>query len=129
MQSSIAGCTYKSSKPALIKKILVIATVLGFFYACTKETEATPSDDCSSTPKSFSADVNPVIQASCASAGCHGSASNNGPGALLTYSQVFNARSAIRSAVSSGRMPKNGSLSASQKTAILCWIDNGSPNN
>ena len=129
MQSSRAGSTYYIRTPALIKKIFVIATVSGFFYSCAKETEATTSDDCSNTPKSFVTDVNPVIQAFCGSAGCHGSGSNNGPGALLTYSQVFNARSAIRSAVSSGRMPKGRSLSASEKTAILCWIDNGSPNN
>lgn len=126
MRSSIAGFGFKV---ALIKKIFVIATVLGCFYACTKETEATTSDDCSSTPKSFSTDVNPIIQASCASAGCHGSGSNRGPGELLTYSQVFNARSAIGSAVSSGRMPKGRTLTSSEKTAILCWIDNGSPNN
>ena len=128
MQSSSAVSTNHNSRPRLIKKLFLVAAVLGFFYACTKETATKSSDDCSSTPKSFSIDVNPVIQASCASSGCHGAGSNSGPGALLTYSQVFNARSAIRSAVSSGRMPKNRSLTTSEKAKIICWIDSGAPN-
>jgi hypothetical protein len=74
--------------------------------------------------------VNAIIQTSCATgSGCHGSGSLNGPGPLLSYLQVFNARSAIRSAVSSGRMPPNGALSATQKNSIICWIDSGAPNN
>lgn len=82
------------------------------------------------TVRTFSADVNPVIQSSCAtSSGCHGAGSNSGPGPLLSYQQIFNVRSTIRSEVSSGRMPPNGGLSAAQKSAILCWIDNGAPNN
>ena len=128
MHSSSAVSTNHNSKPRLIKKLFLVAGVLGFLYACTKDAATTTSGDCSSTPKSFSIDVNPVIQASCATSGCHGAGSNNGPGALVTYSQVFNARSAIRASVSSGRMPKNGSLTTSEKAKIICWIDNGSPN-
>jgi hypothetical protein len=131
MHSSSEVFTNHNSKPVLIRKLFLIVGILGFFYACTKDTAptaATTSGDCSTTPKSFSIDVNPVIQASCASSGCHGAGSNNGPGALLSYSQIFNARSSIRSAVSSGRMPKNGSLTAAEKAKIICWIDSGSPN-
>ena len=128
MNSSSAVSTNHNSKSRLIRKLFLIAGVIGCFYACTKDTAAKPSDDCSSAPKSFSADVNPVIQASCATSGCQGATSNSGPGALVTYSQIFNARSAIRSAVSSGRMPKNRTLTTSEKAKIICWIDNGSPN-
>jgi hypothetical protein len=128
MNTSSAVSTNHDSKPRLIKKLFLIAGVLGCFYACTKDTATKSSDDCSSTPKSFSTDVNPVIQASCATSGCHGAGSNSGPGALVTYSQIFNARSAIRSSVSSGRMPKNRSLTTSEKAKIICWIDSGAPN-
>jgi hypothetical protein len=85
---------------------------------------------CSGSAKSFTTDVNPVIQGSCAtSQGCHGVGSTTGPGPLLTFSQVFNARASIRSTVSSGHMPPNGVLSSTQKNAIICWIDAGAPNN
>jgi hypothetical protein len=86
--------------------------------------------DCNTVAnKAFAADVNPTIQSSCAIGGCHDAASTNGPGPLLTYSQVFNARTTIQSAVSAGRMPKTGSISTSQKNSILCWIESGAPNN
>lgn len=81
------------------------------------------------TNKAFAADVNPIIQSVCAVSGCHAAGSSNGPGGLTNYSQVFNARSAIRSAVSAGRMPQGSTLSASQKNSIICWIDSGAPDN
>ena len=119
------------SKSHLIKKTLVIAAVFIFLFACKKSVDpATNSVDCSGPAKSFATDVNPIIQASCATgSGCYGSGSNNGPGPLLTYSEIFNARSDISSAVSSGEMPENGSLTAAEKSAFICWIDNGAANN
>ena len=83
---------------------------------------------CTSTP-SFANDVNPIIQSTCAVSGCHDAVSSNGPGALITHQRIFDARSSIRSAIISGTMPKNGSLTTAQKTAIVCWIDGGAPNN
>lgn len=115
--------------------------VIAFFsalilFACTKEgggnnTSGGGTLDCSTvTNKAFALDVNPIIQSSCASSSsCHGSGSVSGPGALTSYSAIFNSRTSIRSAVSSGSMPKNSVLTTSQKNSILCWIDNGSPNN
>jgi hypothetical protein len=79
--------------------------------------------------KSFANDVNPIIQASCAISGCHNAGSTNGPGALTSYQQIFNARSNISVAVGNGTMPKTGSITADQKNAILCWISGGAPNN
>jgi hypothetical protein len=110
-----------------ILTLLVFSSII--IISCGKDNE-NPVSDCATTAKSFSADVNPIIQSSCATnAGCHGTGSINGPGPLLTYNHVFNARSSIRSAISNGSMPKNGSLSASQKASIICWIDNGGSNN
>lgn len=85
--------------------------------------------DCS-TSKSFATDVLPVIQSTCATnTSCHASGSIEGVGALTNYSQVFTSRFSIRDAISSGRMPKTGSLSNAQKSAIICWIDAGASNN
>ena len=83
---------------------------------------------CSPT-KSFATDINPIIQSTCAVQDCHAAGSSNGPGALTTYQRIFDSRTNIRSAVSSGTMPKTGSLSTDQKNAIICWIDGGAPNN
>ena len=117
-----------SPKFRLLKFSLPVFTLLFIIHACSKKPEFTP--DCSGSAKSFANDVSPVFQTSCAiDSGCHAAGSGNGPGPLLNYSQIFNARADIRSAVASGHMPLNATLTASQKNAILCWIDNGAPNN
>ena len=103
--------------------------LLVLVFACSKNTSGFTAD-CSGGTKSFANDVNPVIASSCATnAGCHAAGSVNGPGALTSYSQIFNARSDIRSAVSLGTMPQNGSLTIAQKNSIVCWIDAGALNN
>jgi hypothetical protein len=113
-----------------MKKCIFLLLVICSVYACTKNKENETSVDCSGQAKSFALDVTPVFQASCTTgSGCHGSGSNNGPGTLLNYTQIFNARADIRSAVASRHMPLNGSLTATEINSILCWIDNGAPNN
>lgn len=109
-----------------------IAAVM-FFIACSSDKDETLNpggDPCSNVPVSFSANVAPIIAGSCAAnAACHGDGSVNGPGPLLNYTHVKNAASQIQSAVVSGRMPKQGTLSASQKNIINCWVEKGALNN
>ena len=102
-----------------------------YLISCSKDGgDDNDTVDCSTvTNKAFAAHVNPIIQSSCNVASCHAAGSTNGPGPLTNYTEVFNARVAIRSAVSSGTMPKSSSLPASQKNSIICWIDSGAPNN
>jgi uncharacterized membrane protein len=89
----------------------------------------TPGTDCTTTAATFT-QANAIIQSSCSkTSSCHGSGSNNGPGALLNYNQIFSARTSIRSAVQSGIMPQGGVLSATQKATIICWIESGGANN
>jgi hypothetical protein len=111
-----------------MKNMSIIITVLCVVLACNKPSPGSSDPvDCSGPAKSFANDVNPVIELMCGA--CHGRGSTNGPGELSSYSQIFNARIVIRGAVISGQMPQGGSLTAAQKNAIICWIDNGAPNN
>jgi len=122
----------------LSKKIGVVLIVTAVLFACSKSTDTkvnTDSNnggsiDCGNVPKSFTVDVNPIIQTKCATgSSCHGAGSINGPGALLSYSVIANAHADIRSAILSGLMPKNGTSTSAQKNTIICWIDNGALNN
>ena len=98
--------------------------------ACSKTSVDLSTVDCSGVAKSYATDVSPIIKSNCAiNSGCHGVGSASGPGALTTYELIFNARSLIRAAVASGKMPQNSTLSAIEKNNILCWIDNGASNN
>jgi hypothetical protein len=121
---------YHGVKNRVIKTTTVVAACVGIFSSCKKSADTTSSVDCMGIAKSFVTDVNPIIQNSCATnSGCHGSGSHNGPGELLTYTEVFNSRSDIRTAVFTGAMPQTGSLTTAQKASIICWIDNGALNN
>ena len=116
--------------------IIIIAALVGGVAACHKQPNGNggapptppPPSSCSSVSAKFSADVNPIIQNSCAIGGCHGSASNNGPGPLLTFDQIKNAAASIKSAVVSKSMPRGGALSNAQIQQISCWVDNGARN-
>lgn len=85
--------------------------------------------DCNTVAKSFATNVSPLIASSCAKSGCHNAGSTNGVGPLTTYEQISAVKSQIRSAVSSGNMPKDATFTATQKATITCWIDAGAQNN
>jgi hypothetical protein len=117
--------------------ILSMLAIIFITVSCSKSSDGGGgsggggSTTCSGvTNNKFAADVNPIIQAACSlNSGCHGTGSSNGPGELLTYTQIFNARVSIKSSVVSGTMPKSGSLSTAQKNSIICWVDAGGQNN
>jgi len=122
------------------KNILFILGAILIIASCSKSSDSGGNGgggggggggvNCAGVNSAFAARVNPIIQGSCATdASCHGAGSLNGPGPLLTYTQIFNARAAIKAAVAAGTMPKTGSLSIDQKNSIICWVDAGGPNN
>lgn len=121
------------------KTILVIVAAFFIIASCSKSGDdggggnggggGGGSINCAGVPSAFAANVNPIIQSTCAIATCHDAGSVNGPGPLLTYAQISAARVAIKTAVGNGTMPKTGSLTAAQKNSIICWVDAGGPNN
>src|SRR6478609_2563542 len=77
--------------------------------------------NCTGVASAFAANVNPIIQTKCATdATCHGAGSANGPGPLLTYTQISSASVTIKTAVASGTMPKTGTLTTAEKNSIIC---------
>lgn len=133
-----------------MKKALIICTstfmLLLFFESCSKSSGGGTGGggtggggtgggggftvNCSTvTNKAFAADVSPIVQSVCAVSGCHAAGSTNGPGSLTNYTEVFNARTRIRTAIQNGSMPQGTTLSNAQRGSIICWIDNGAPNN
>jgi hypothetical protein len=112
----------------VIKGNIACLCILSLLFSTCKK-EKTFSPDCSGPAKSFASDVSPVISSNCATSGCHAAGSTNGPGPLTNYSEINASKSRIRTAVSTGVMPKNGKLSDDQKNKIICWIDAGAANN
>lgn len=108
-------------------RLIIILFFAGFMlFSCKKSETNTSSSNTNYTPncsstKSFSADVLPLINASCNTSGCHSNYS--------TYAQISAGKTSIRSRVLNGSMPKNATFSNAQKDIIICWIDAGAPNN
>jgi hypothetical protein len=117
-------------KSTTLAVFIVLVVILA--NACKKdngEDQGSGTVDCGTITTSFSGSVSPLMGTSCAKSDCHNSGSTNGPGALTTYTQIFNARTQIRTAVANGSMPRDASFTAVQKATITCWIDAGAPNN
>lgn len=118
------------------RKLIILFSIPIMVLSCSKSSDNSGSgggsstNNCSGVANKFAADVNPIIQTKCATnAGCHGSGSTSGPGPLLTYTQISNAKTAIKTAVNNGTMPQTGSLTTAQKNSIICWVDAGGLNN
>jgi hypothetical protein len=105
-----------------MRKLIVVALIsIGLWTGCSKisnsNTSYTPS--CSGAVKSYKTDVAPIIRTYCA--GCHSN--------LSTYASLSADRNNVSGQIESGSMPRGGSLTTTQKDAVLCWISSGAPNN
>ncbi len=120
-----------------MKIILTLQLVLLFFLvSCTKD-KAAPNQvfipsDCDSIAKSFSADVQPIINNSCV--GCHNSSSPGAGYNFDNYSDINSNLTVFFKTINhdNGVVPmpyQQGKLSDSLIQVIDCWIESGAPNN
>ncbi len=78
---------------------------------------------------SYSTDVAPIISQSCGVTNCH-DGSNSFRSTLTNYTGLFNNRLGSLSRINSGAMPKSpGTISNADKQTVLCWLEDGAPNN
>jgi hypothetical protein len=109
-----------------MKRISLLFIIFITLYSCKKSDGATSEIPCNPSV-SFAATVKPIFINNCAIKDCHDG--NNMPAIADTYIQSRDNSPQIKFAVENGTMPKGFKLSATDKAAILCWIDNGSKNN
>ena len=77
------------------------------------------------------ADIESIISSNCATSGCHAAGNGAGRQPLSTYNEVKSAIESftLKNRVESGTMPKGFSLSNTDKTALINWINQGYPEN
>jgi uncharacterized membrane protein len=117
-----------------IKKWIIPAMAGLLLAACSKDSSnnsgGTPPANCDAVSTTFAANVLPLMQTRCSTgSGCHGTGATNSGGPLTNHAQISARASNIRSQVNSGAMPKGSSLTAAEKSIIICWIDKGALNN
>jgi hypothetical protein len=108
----------------MMKKI-VLLMLLCVGMSCSKNDSSSTVSVCDPAT-SYKSTVKAIFVASCSSAGCHDG--NNLP-SLADYQTAHDAAAQIKTAVANGVMPKNATLSASDKAALICWLSNGAQNN
>ena len=104
-------------KITIVLFIVIVGVVTGCYY--DKEQLLTPPKSGTTTcPNySFTNDVNPIIQTSCnQGSGCHAAGSTNGPGSLVTYTEIKNASAQMQASILAGRMPLGSALSTIRYT-------------
>ena len=127
----------------LMRKILCIVLVLALFWGiqCTSDKAPKPETNNQSKQKcaekpGFQKSIKPVFTNTCATAGCHGSATAAGGYVLKEYKDIKDAvlngkvLCAIKHESGCSDMPKNSDkLADSTICAIEQWAENGAPDN
>lgn len=101
--------------------ILIFCT----FWGCKKNDTAQTITLCDPST-SYKNKVKAILISNCTSSGCH---DGNPLPSLADYLTAHDAAQQIKTAVSNGVMPKNATMNATDKAALICWLQNGAQNN
>lgn len=118
----------------LLLLALGLLVLPGCYY--DNEEELYPNNFCDTTIVTFANTINPIIQAKCATPGCHVQGGQGaGVGIFTTYNAIMpqvNNGKLLRSITrdpAGTPMPPSGSLSACEIDKIKLWIAAGAANN
>jgi hypothetical protein len=114
-----------------IKNIQIVLTIISITiigFACSKGSDTANAVATTCNPNtSFSQTVLPILNTNCNLSGCH---DPNNAAELNNFTVVHDNAAQIKASVVSGRMPKGKFFfNATDKAALICWIDNGAKNN
>jgi hypothetical protein len=117
-----------------MKKVIILSSVLAvvFIYACKKKSITTY--DCAGITPTYIANIKPIMDANCATSGCHSASKKaagidlSSYGATKAYSSNDKFIKSIQHISGTEAMPKGGSkLSEENIKLIYCWTNNGTP--
>ena len=103
------------------------------FQSCVDHNLPEPEVGGCSATVSFADEVNPIISTTCAIPGCHNG--DNGADKNWTiFSNLQSNKDDVKDRITRppgapGHMPAVGSITDEQIQTIVCWVDQGAPNN
>ncbi len=108
------------------KKIMIMVfSIIAIGYGCSKESANNTTASCDPNI-SYGKTIKQMFSTDCNTSGCHDDITIT---SLANYQTLHDGATQIKNSILSGRMPKNQTLSAIDKNAIICWIDSGYKNN
>jgi hypothetical protein len=113
-------------------KYIPFVMALLLLFSCYKdnEEELYGNTNCNTAEVSFSKDIQPLVQAECATSGCHVQGGNG-----IIFENYQNVKDKVDKGSLKNRvvvlkdMPPNSSLSSCQIAHVEAWINAGAPNN
>jgi hypothetical protein len=114
-----------------MKKIIVLSAILAMGWtSCTFEKGEAPSLGCSIM--SYTTDIQPIIMAKCATAGCHIAGASQGDFTVFTEFKAKADGGLVKNRVFVTKdMPPAGSppLTEDELRKLNCWLEQGAQNN
>jgi hypothetical protein len=117
-------------------KLMITCMLITFVFACKKKEDTNYADaaTCTSTP-TYTADIAPILNASCANGGCHNAGSKRAGIDLSNYAVAKNefmknntALASVHHASGVKAMPQGQSkLAEASINKLDCWVKNGCP--
>lgn len=114
------------------KFLLILLSITVAFQSCKDDNLVTY--DCTGLAPTYTTDIKPIFDASCAISGCHNASSAANGINLSTYSGSLSANStsilgSIEHKSGYRAMPESAAqLSTTSRQKIYCWVQNGRPN-
>ena len=98
--------------------------------SCKKDDGDGGGDDLDCSTVTFSDDIAPIVESSCAIAGCHAAGFIFGDYTTYEGLEDFAKDGTMETAVITDKtMPKTGQLTQDELDKFKCWLDAGAPNN
>jgi hypothetical protein len=110
--------------------VLVMMLIVGCVHAPFKALQPPVVDPCNGVSATFGNDIQPILKATCAKAGCHDG--NEMPADYSVYDniKVILDDSAFYYAVIKNRnMPQDTALTDAQYKLVQCWLGSGGADN
>ena len=112
----------------------ILSVIIVSFYLSSCKKEAVDIFDCAGLTPTYTADIKPILDVSCAKSGCHNAATAKKGVNLSNYasasavSQEARFLGAIQHKQGYAKMPDDGPKLADSKIELLtCWVQAGSP--
>ena len=119
---------------SIFRVFIFLCLSVSFISIMACEKEAVDMFDCSGFSPTYTADIKPILDASCAKSGCHDAATAKKGINLSDYahardiSQEDRFLGAIQHKKGYDKMPDDApQLPESQVQLLTCWVQNGSP--
>lgn len=118
-------------KPIVLFCLLILVFASGCYY--DNEEELYPNSFCDTVNVSYSGAISPIVQARCATPGCH-VAGGSGTGDFTVFTelkeQVDNGRLmlSLRGGADAIPMPPDGALRDCEVEQFQLWVNAGAPN-